>query len=234
MTDGIFPRKKNDVEPRLPSDVISRDVLDERVIKAADDHEIPIDHDVRIEKLKDVEAKPIDSEKYPIIQKPTIIPPEEIIEKKIHLIEEEKLIEKPTVVQKEIVPSTEKSDDREEERNDFIKEKELIQEPIIIPKEAVTPIEKTVDRAEEKIDSITKKKLDQELVTVQEKIPTETVPGRVDEKIEEKDLDVERVTVEPIKKIPIEKPEIIEDEVEQTPITEIKLELSRELEKHCD
>lgn len=35
VTDGIFPQKKNDIEPRLPSDVISRDIQDERVIETA-------------------------------------------------------------------------------------------------------------------------------------------------------------------------------------------------------
>lgn len=205
MTDGIFPRKKNDVEPRFPSDVISRDIRDEQIIEATYDHEVPVDHDVRIEEFEDVESKPIDSEEFPIIQEPTITPPEKIaddIEGKIDLIEEKKLIEESAIVQKE----------------------------------AVTPTEKIVDHAEEKIISITEEKLDQEPFVVQEEIviPTERVPDRVDEKIEEKDLDVERVAVEPVEKVLIEEPEIIEDEIEQALITEIKLEPSQELEKHCD
>ncbi|XP_011689119.1 PREDICTED: titin-like isoform X3 [Wasmannia auropunctata] len=139
VTDGIFPRKKNNVEPRLPLN---------------------------------------------IIQEPTVIPPKKI--------------------------------------TDDIKEK--------------IPPKKITDDIKEKIDLITEEKLDQEPVTVPKKtvIPTKRIANRDDEKISfvKEDSVVERIAVEPIKEVRIEKSKIIEGKIERAPEAEIKLEPSRELEEH--
>ncbi|XP_012533081.1 biorientation of chromosomes in cell division protein 1-like 1 [Monomorium pharaonis] len=216
ITEGIFPRKKDDVEPRLPLDVISEDMRDERTVETA-----------LAEELEDVEVKSKVFEKVPSILEPIITTPRKIaddIKEKIYFIEEKKLIE--------VVPSREKIDSRDEEKIDFEKE-ELIQEPAPVQKEA--PIEKIVNHVEEKIDSITEEEIDRKPVIVQEEIviPTQ-ISEHVDEEIKDKDLDVKEIVEKPVEEALIEEPEIIEDEIEQAPITEIELEPSRELEKHFE
>lgn len=202
VTDGIFPRKRKDVEP-LPSDVISRPIQAE---EAAYVHKVPINHDVRAEVSEDIEMKPIVLEKFPIIEEPTVIPTEKItddIEKKIDLIKKEKLIEEPTIVPEKIT-TPEEIVDRNGKKIEFYRttEKKLDEEPMIDQKEIIIPTEKIADR-DEKIDFVEEKK------SVVEEIPPELI---------------QKVS------IVIEEPEIIEDEPERPPTTKIELEPSRELE----
>lgn len=214
MTDGIFPRKKNDVEkPRLPSDVISRDIQDEpKPIETVYVNKVPVNHDVRPEVLKDIEKEPIVSQEFPVVQKPTVVATEKIADdvgEKIDLIEEEKLIQEPIIVKEETVIPREKID-HDEKKIDFVKEKELVQEPVSISEEIVTPTEKIVDRDEKKINFVEEKELVQEPVIVREEAvtPTAKVADRDDEKIDliiEEKLDQEPVTVEKETDIPTER-----------------------------
>ncbi|XP_018371972.1 PREDICTED: titin-like isoform X1 [Trachymyrmex cornetzi] len=229
VTDGIFPRKRNDVEPRLPSDINSRAIRDKpkHVIETA---HVPI-NDVRSEELKDIKAKLVVFPEFPIVTEPTVIPTEKGVndtEEKIDL-EKEESIKKPTIIPEETVIPIKEEIDRYKEKIDLVEE--IIQKEIIIPTEEI-------DRDEKKINLITEEeKIDQKPVIVQKKTvsPIERIADRNDEKIdfvEEKDLIVEGIAEEPTKKVPIEKPEIIKNEIEQAPGPKIELEPSRELEEH--
>ncbi|XP_011882445.1 PREDICTED: zonadhesin-like [Vollenhovia emeryi] len=214
VTDGIFPREKNDVKPRLPPDVISRDIPDE----AAHVDKVPVDRDVRPEVLKDVETEPSVSEEFPT-REPTVVPTEKTADdvgEKIYLIEKEKLTE-PTIVQEETV--TVERIDRNEKRNDFVEEKELVPGPAV-PKETVTPTERLADRDETKIGLVAEKELVEEPTIIPEETvtPTEKI---VD--LDEKKIDfVEEEAVTPPTKIDWEEEKIdliTEEKLDKKPVT---------------
>ncbi|KYM96748.1 hypothetical protein ALC62_12540 [Cyphomyrmex costatus] len=242
VTDGIFPRKKNDVELRLPSDIISRDIRDEpkRVIETA---YVPV-NDVRTEELKDIETKPVVFPKLPIIKEPTVIPTEKIvndIEEKIDL-EKEKLIEESTIIPKVPITPIKKVNDRDEERIDFIEE-EIVKKPTIIPEELVTPLKTAIDRDEEKIDLIEEEKLIEEPTVVQKEIviPTEEIVDRdekkidliTEEKLDQEPVIVQKETVSPIERITdrndekidfIEEKDLIEERIAEESIKKVSVE----------
>jgi len=139
LLDGIFPRKKNDVDSRVPSDIIPTDIRDEpkRAIKAdiqeaaVEDEKIETDEPSKL--LEDIiKAKPI--------------------EKQI-IAQEVKIVEEPIII------PTEKITDRNDRKIDLAKEKELIQEITIIQKPTVTPAEKITDRDDKEIDLIEEKEV---------------------------------------------------------------------------
>jgi len=78
---------------------------------------------------------------------------------------------------------------------------------------------------------IIEEKLDQEPEIIQKEtvIPTKIVVHDEEKIVEEKDSVVEKIALEP-KKVPIEEPEIIENDIERMLATKIELEPSRELE----
>lgn len=136
VTDGIFPQK-NDVKPRLPSDVISRDVPNEEKIDL-------IEKETLIQELI-------------IVQEEIVIPTEKIVdrdEKKINFVKEKELIQESIIVQEEAVTPTAKVIDRDEEKIDLIIEEKLEQKPAIVQKEIVIPTERIANHNEEKIDFI--------------------------------------------------------------------------------
>ncbi|XP_071580341.1 uncharacterized protein [Temnothorax nylanderi] len=198
VTDGIFPRKKNDAEARLPLGVIPRDIQDEpeRVIEAAYVHKVPVNHDVRPE-VKVIKTEPIVPQEFPIIQEPAVISTEKIaddIEEKIDLIEKDKLIQEPIIIQEE------KIIDRDEKKIDFVEEKELVQDLAIIPEEIVTPTEKVVDRNEKKIDFVEEDLVQEPTIIPEGAVtPTEKIIDGNEKEIdvvEEKELDQELVIVQ--------------------------------------
>ncbi|XP_024874617.1 titin-like isoform X1 [Temnothorax curvispinosus] len=224
VTDGIFPRKKNDAEPRFPSGVISRDIQDEpeRVIEETYVDKVPVNHDVRPE-VKDIETEPIVPQEFPIIQEPAVVPTEKIaddIEEKIDLIEKEKLIQELIIVQEE------KIIDRDEKKIDFVEEKELVEEPAIIPEEIVTPTEKVVDRNEKKIDFVEEDLVQEPTIIPEEAVtPTEKVVDRNEKKIDfvEEDL-VQEPTIIPEEAVTPTAKVVDRDEEKIELITEEKLD----------
>ncbi|XP_012061069.1 PREDICTED: titin-like [Atta cephalotes] len=154
VTDGIFPRKKNNVEPRLPSDIISRTIRNERVIETA---HVPI-NDIQSKELK-VEVKPVIFSEFPIVKEPTIIPTEKIEE----TIQEEIIQEEIVILTEEIKEITVSPIERITDRNGKIdlntEEEKIDREPVIVQKEiTVSPIERITDR-NGKIDFVEEKDL---------------------------------------------------------------------------
>ncbi|XP_067207333.1 probable inactive protein kinase DDB_G0270444 isoform X2 [Linepithema humile] len=236
LLDGIFPRKRNAVNSRVPSDIIPKDTQDEpkRVIKAdvqkaaVDDHE-RIETDVPSKLLKDIKARPI--QKQVVIQEvktveEPIIPTEKITDrddKKIDLAEEKELVQKIAIIREPTVILTEKIADYNGEKIDLIEEKELGQEAAVIQEPAIVPIEKITDRDDKKIDLVEEKELVQEAAIIQEPtvIRTEKIAERDDKKI---DLIEE-------KEVPVA---IKELEIDRAAPAEIDLEPSVEAEEYFE
>ncbi|KAL6259731.1 hypothetical protein P5V15_009645 [Pogonomyrmex californicus] len=237
ITDGIFPRKKNNEVLRLPVDVISkntRDIPEQIVTKEFPVNSIEKIAD-RIDEEIDLNGKRIDREPA-IIREEIDIPSEKIpdidyVEEKIDL-NEKKLDQEVVIIEKEIDIPPEKIPDIDyvEEKID-LNEKKLDQEIVIIEKEIDIPSEKIpdIDYVEEKID-LNEKKLDQEVVIIKKEIdiPPEKIPDidYVEEKIDlnEKKLDQEVVIIEKEIDIPPEKIPDIDYVEEKIDLNEKKLD----------
>lgn len=116
-----------------------------------------------------------------------------------------------------------------------VQEETVVQETKIIQERAVIPTERIADRDDEKIDFVE----EEEFPIVQEQavIPTERIANHDEEKVDlikEKELVTERIVAESVKKIPVEIPEIVEDEIERAAAAKIESELPQELEEYCN
>jgi len=110
LADEVFPRKKNNVDIRLPPDIPRvRDEVIEEVTVTSIEYE-RIERDILVE---DVEVRPVVKEEIPV--------PKKVIPEKIDLIEDEKLIKEkirpePTkvpVIKPEIVEDKGRPGDRD-------------------------------------------------------------------------------------------------------------------------
>lgn len=140
-------------------------------------------------------------------------------------------IQETKIVQERAVIPTEKIADRDDEKIDLVAEEELP----IVQQQIITLTERIAD--DEKIDLAKEEEIVQETAVIQEQVAIPIERDYDEEEIDlikEEELVTETTVVE-FKEIPIEKPEILdEDEIERVATAKIELELPQELEEYCN
>lgn len=212
MLDEFFPRKKNDVNSRVPSDIIPKDTRDEPervieadVLKAAiDDHE-KIETIVPPKILEDITTRSVDkqivAQEVKIVEEPVVIFTKKITDNR----NDEKIV----------IPIEKITDDRDDKKIDLAEEREVVQETAIIREPTIIPTEK-INYNGEKIDLPEEKELVQETAIIQEPTvtPEEKIIDRDNQKIdliEEKKLINRETIAQELTIIPTEVKELVRE-----------------------
>ncbi|XP_070163443.1 probable serine/threonine-protein kinase kinX [Polyergus mexicanus] len=152
-------------------------------------------------------------------------------DEKIDLVEEE--VQEIAIIEEQAAIPMERIADHDE-KIDLVEEE--VQEIAIIEEQAAIPMERIANH-DEKIDSVEEEVQEIAIIEEQAAIPMEKIADYDEKKIDlikEKELVTETTVAKSVKEIPVEKPEIIEDEIERPAIAKIELELPQEQEEYFE